>query len=37
MFVAEKFIRTLVEKYGKHTAYILIEVKINQYHVISGD
>ena len=26
MLVTEKFIRSLVEKYGKHTVYILIEV-----------
>ena len=26
MLVAEKFIRSLVENYGKHTVYILMEV-----------
>jgi hypothetical protein len=36
MFVAEKFIRTLVEKYGKHTAYT-DGVHDIQNHVISGD
>ncbi|HET9806968.1 MAG TPA: hypothetical protein VFP49_08680 [Nitrososphaeraceae archaeon] len=28
MFVAEKFIRSLVEKYGKHTVYILMVVLV---------
>ncbi len=35
MFVAEKFIRSLVENYGKHTVYILMEVHGMMKHAMS--
>ena len=35
MLVAEKFIRSLVENYGKHTVYIQMEVHGMMKHAMS--